>query len=240
MGRRVALGRAGMYNERHPPFQSETIMRRLLLLFVVLLLLTVCFGTVASKGIFWNVEPETISRQTLVRVIQLRDFSHFSPEFVERLTDRAEQEFGRLSPNRPVFELPQWEKQIHIYFQTNKPATPSNLENNLNLMARIRYFQWMHEYESGELHQRAALMQSVVEDMRYWRDIYFEYLRFLGQPEPTLAELQEEFLKMIESFKIGASANEVALIDSFTQEMTRAMFAAEVQKTLIDWLPMPW
>ena len=215
-------------------------MCRLLLLSLVLLLLATCFGAVASKDIFWNVEPETISRQALVRVIQLRDFSRFSPCFIERLTDRAEREFGRHSPNKPVFELPQWEKTIHIYFQTNQPTAPSNLEKNLNLMARIRYFQWMYDYQSGSLQQRATVMNNVVEDMRYWRDVYFEYLRFLEQPEPTLAELQEEFQKMIESFKVGASSDEVELIDTFAQEMTRSMFAAEVQKTLLDLVPMPW
>ena len=215
-------------------------MRRLLLLLLALLFLMLCFGIVASKGIFWNVEPETINRQSLVRVIQLRNFDRFSPDFIERLTSRAEQEFGRHAPNRPVFELPQWEKRIHVYFQKNKPTTQSYLEKNLTLMARIRYFQWMIEYQSDSLPQRAMLMGNVIEDVRYWRDVYFEYIRFLGQPEPTLAELQEEFQKMIESFKIDASPEDVELIDSFAQDMTRLMFAAEVQKTVIDWLPLPW
>ena len=206
------------------------LMRRLLLFF--LLSLAVGSVVIGLNGIFWNVEPETMDRQALVRVIQLRDFRRFSPEFTERLTHRAEQEFGRHSTNKPVFELPPWEKRMHVYFQTHRSSQQSQLEINLTVMAKLRYFQWMYEYQSAERARKAALMNEVVEEMRYWQTVYFDYVRFLGQPEPTLAELHRDFQRMIENFKVEASPEEVTLIDTFAQDVGRALFAAEVQKTI--------
>ena len=207
-------------------------LRFLLLLLIVML----CCAVVASHGIFWNVQPETMDRQTLVRVIQLRDFRRFSPDFVERLTNRAEQEFGRHSPNKPTFELSSWEKRIHVYFQAHRSSQQSYTEANLTAMARLRYFEWMNEYHTAAPLRKAELMLDVVADMRYWQELYFDYLRFLGQPEPTLAELLDDFQRMIEDFKVGASPEEIVLIDSFAQDMNRALFAAEVHKTLWDFL----
>jgi len=186
---------------------------------------------IALNGIFGSIEPETIDRQTLVRVIQLRDFRQFSPDLLERITDRAEKEFGRHSPNKPSIEMHPVEKRIHVYFQTNRATRQSYFENNLTQMARVRYFRWMHEHQSATPAQRAALMNEVVEDMRYWQELYFDYLRYLGQPVPTLPELMQDFQRMIEEFKVGASPEEVELIDSFAQTMSRALFFAEVQNT---------
>jgi hypothetical protein len=100
----------------------------------------------------------------------------------------------------------------------------------MTLMARTRYFQWMNEYESADAKGKSALMSDVVADMRYWQEVYFDYLRYLGQPEPTLAQLYRDFQRMIEDFKIGASPEEIVRIDSFAQNMNKALFAAEVQK----------
>ena len=108
------------------------------------------------------------------------------------------------------------------------------------LMARIRYVQWMHDHQSGTLRERGELMREVVEEMRYWQEIYFDYLRFLGQPEPTLAELHEDFQRMIGAFKVGASPEEAEQIDSFARTMSMALFVAEapvVPQTILDRIP---
>jgi len=207
--------------------------RWLLVLFTVLFLLTGGVLFVWS-GVFGNVDPEKLDRKTLIRVIQFRNFHRFSPDLVERLTNRAEQEFGRHSPNKPVFEFPHWEKKIHIYFYTHRSNRQSSMETNLTAMARVRYFQWMQEYQSSAPDSKAALMNEVVEDMRYWQTLYLDYMRCLEQPEPTLAELHQDFVRMIESFKVGASPEEIVQIDSFSRDMSRALFVAEVQKTIMD------
>ena len=196
----------------------------------------VCFVMIALDGILGNINPEKTDRLTLVRVIQMRDFRQFSPEVVERLTQRAEQEFGRHSPNPPVFELSFVEKKVHAYFQSQRSEHPSYLENNLTLMARTRYFQWMYEYNSNttERSRKVELMNNAVEDMRYWQEVYLDYLRFLGAPEPTLAELYEDFQRMIESFKVDASPEEVVLIDSFARDISRVMFASEMQRSIMN------
>ena len=208
--------------------------RLLLFLSFFVFFLAVCIVMIAMNGIWGNIEPEKTDRQTLVRIMQIRDFRQFSPDLIERLTLQAEQEFGRRSPNRPVFELPSWKKRIHVYFHTNRSEQTAYLERNLTKMARIRYFQWMYEYDSATPLQKAALMNDAVEDVRYWQEIYFEYVRFLGQPEPTPAELYQDFLRMIEDFKTDASPEETALIDSFTRDISRVLFAGEVQRSLMN------
>jgi len=199
----------------------------------------VCAVMLAANGILGSVDPQNVDRQTFVRLMQLRNFSRFSPDLLKSLTHRAEQEFGRHSPNKPKFELPGWEKSIHTYFQTHRSSRQSRLETNLTQMAKIRYFQWMHEYQSGTRTQQAALMNDVVEDMNYWRTVYFDYLRFLNLPEPTLIELHRDFERMIGDFKSGASPEDVILIDSFAQNMNRALVAAEIQKSIMNFLPLP-
>jgi len=212
-------------------------MFRLLYFSLPLPFFIVCFLMIALDGILGNVNPEKTDRQTFVRVMQMRDFRQFSPELIERLTHRAEQEFGRHSPNKPVFELPSWEKKIHTYFQARRTEQQSYLENNLTIMARARYFQWMHEYQFAASNQKAVLMSDVVEDVNYWQGVYLDYVRFLGLPEPTLAELYEDFQRMVEDFKVGASPEEVAQIDSFAKDISRILFASEVQRTFRNLLP---
>jgi len=209
-------------------------MYRLLHISLPLLFLAVCFVMIALNGIFGSLHPETMDRQRLVRVMQMRDFRRFSPDLVERFTRRAEQEFGRHSPDKPTFELSPLEKRVHAYFLQNRSSEPSSMENNLMLMARVLYFQWMDEYHSAATaRDKKRLMDEVIADMRYWQEIYFDYLRFLEQPEPTLAELIQDFERMIDEFKKGASPEEVTKIDSFTRDMKLAL----TQRTLTDLLP---
>jgi len=209
-------------------------MFRLLYCLLPLPFLAVCFIMITLDGILGNINPETLDRQSLVRVMQVRDFHQFSPDLVERLTLRAEQEFGRHSPNKPVFDIHNWEKKTHIYYRTNRSAQQSYMERNLNLMARKRYFQWMNEYDVAARDGKAALMNNVVEDMRYWQGIYLDYLRYLGLPEPTLAELYQDFQQMIADFKVDASPEEIVLIDSFARDLTRILFASEVQRSIMN------
>ena len=212
-------------------------MFRLLYFSLPLPFLAVCVVMIALDGIFGNINPEKTDRQSLVRVMQMRDFRQFSPELAERLTRRAEQEFGRHSPNRPVFELSALEKRIHVYFQSHRSERQSCVETNLTLMAKTRYFQWMYEYNSASRTRKVELMNEVVADMRYWQEIYLDYVRFLGLPGPTPAELYQDFLRMIDAFKVDASPEKIALIDSFTRDVSRAVFASEVQKSIINLLP---
>jgi hypothetical protein len=209
-------------------------MYRLLFFSLPLPFLAVCIVMIALDGIIGNVEPEKMDRQTLVRVIQLRDFRKLSPNLIERLTSRAEQEFGRHSSNKPVFELSPWEKRVHVYFQTHRSSRRSLSETNLTVMARTRYFQWMYEYQDSVADQKAALMNNAVEDIRYWQTVYLDYVRSLELPEPTHAELYQDFLRMIEDFKVDASPEEIVLIDSFAKNLSRALFAAEAQKTIME------
>ena len=203
-------------------------MYRLFHLLIPAPFLAVCFVMLALNSILGNAKPETIDRQTLTRVIQLRDFRLFSPDLLERLTHRCEQEFGRHSPNRPIFELPNWEKKIHTYYQSNRTSRQSYLENNLTLMAKTRYFQWMYESQSATPDQKAVLMKEVLADMIYWEGVYFDYLRFLDQPLPTQVELIQDFQRMIKSFKEGASPEEAALVDSFAKDISRAMILRRI------------
>jgi len=209
-------------------------MFRLLYFLLPLPFLLVCFVMIALNGILGTINPETLDRQTLVRVMQMRDFRLLSPDLIERLTLRAEQEFGRHSPNRPAFELPSWEKKLHVHFQQNRSTQPSFMESNMTLMARKRYFQWMYEYNSAPRIRKAELMNDVVADMRYWQEIYLDYVRFLGLPEPTPAELYQDFQRMIEAFKVNTSTEEAALIDTFARDMSRALFASEAQRSIMN------
>jgi len=210
------------------------MMSRLFYFSLPLPFLAVCVVMIALDDILGNIEPETLDRLTLIRVMQVRDFRHFSPELVERLTLRAEQEFGRHSPNPPVFEFSAVEKRVHAHFQKNRSEQKASMEINLTMMANVRFCQWMHEYNAAPRARKAELMNNVVEDMNYWQTVYFDYLRSVGQPEPTLAELAQDFQQMVETFKVDVPPEEAALIDAFAKDMSRVLFASEVQRSIMN------
>ncbi|MDR3199100.1 MAG: hypothetical protein LBU34_14630 [Planctomycetaceae bacterium] len=184
---------------------------------------------ISMHGIFGSVNPETIDRANLIRVMKLRDFRTLPPETVKALTFRAETEFGRQSANKPVFQFSKTDKQIYAYFQNNRFERKSLFETNLLLMSRIQYFQWMNGYASALPEQRVLLMKEVVEDMRYWQLVYMDFLRAAELPVPSMAELIREFDDMIEYFKIGATQEEIARIDDFKQRINTAYAASEIQ-----------
>jgi len=211
-------------------------MLRLLYFSLPLPFLAVCGVMIALTGVLGNIVPEELDRPSLVRVMQMRDFRQFSPEMIERLTLRAEQEFGRHSPNPPVFEFSALEKKMHTHFQQkqNRSEQKAFMENNLTLMAKVCFCQWMHEYNTAPRARKAELMNDIDADMRYWQEVYFDYLRTLGQPEPTLAELAQDFQRMIEAFKVDVTPEEAAKIDVFAKDMSRMLFASEVQRSIMN------
>jgi hypothetical protein len=184
---------------------------------------------ISMRGIYGQINPETIDRTDLIWVMKLRDFRTLPPKTAEALTFRAETEFGRQSNNKPVFQFSNTEKKIYTYFQKNRSKQKSFFETNLLLMARIRYFQWMNDYASASPEQRIVLMNAVVDDMKYWESVFMDFLYAAGLPIPSITELIREFENMIEQFKIGATPEEINQIDHFKHLMNAAYLAHEVQ-----------
>jgi hypothetical protein len=183
---------------------------------------------ISMHSILGSINPETIDRANLIRVMKFRDFRRLPPETVTALTLRAETEFGRKSSNKPKFEFSEAERKIYVYFQNNRSKQKSFFETNLLLMARTRYFQWMNDYASASPEQQAVLMKEVIDDMRYWELIYMDFLHASGLPIPSMAELIREFENMIEQFKIGATPEEITRIDNFKQQINTAFVASEI------------
>lgn len=192
--------------------------------------LIVSVGTIACsmQRVFGPVDPASIDRLTLIRVMQLRDFRTFSRPTLERMTDRAEAEFGRKAAEKPRFEFSDPEKRIYAYFRDKKTARKSHFETNMLLMARTRYFQWMNDHEILDADARTELMRGVVDDMKYWETLYLDFLRAAELPIPSMAELLREFDEMIDGFKTGATDEEVVRIDSFKRNMNKAIVAREM------------
>jgi hypothetical protein len=195
-----------------------------------LAVLTIGIVMISMHSILGSINPKTIDRATLIRVMKFRDFRKLPPETVTALTLRAETEFGRRSINKPKFEFSETEKIFYVYFQNNRSEQKSFFETNLLLMARTRYFQWMNDYASASPEQQAVLMKEVVDDMKYWESVYMDFLRAAELPIPSIAELIREFENMIEQFKIGAAPEEITRIDYFKQRMNTAIVVGEIQE----------
>lgn len=195
-----------------------------------LLILFAAVLVFSTYQVFGPFDPQKIDRMTLIRIMQLRDFRQLPAEKISALTDRAEAEFGRDGAMRPIFEFSPTEKKIYAHFRGKDTATKSYFETNLYLMARIRYFQWMNDYQRFSESERVALMKKVTADMKYWETLYMDFLRAADLPIPTMAELIREFEKMIEEdFKIDATPEEIVRIDTFKRQMNTVIFANEVQ-----------
>jgi hypothetical protein len=184
---------------------------------------------ILMRGIFGSINPETMDRTNLIRVMKFRDFRTLPPETVTALTYRAEKEFGRQSGSKPVFQFSKTERKIYAYFKNSRSEQKSFFETNLLIMARIRYFQWMNDYTSAPPERQVLLMKEVIDDMNYWELVFMDFLRAAELPIPSLAELIREFENMIEQFKIGATPEEMTRIDNFKQRMNTAFVAYEIQ-----------
>ncbi|MDR0338610.1 MAG: hypothetical protein LBI18_16180 [Planctomycetaceae bacterium] len=194
-----------------------------------LVVLAVGMAMIFMRDIFGSINPETIDRTNLVRVMKFRDFRILPLETVTALTHRAEMEFGRQSNNKPVFQFSKTEKKVYAYFRNNRSKQKSFFETNILVMAKIRYFQWMNDYATASPEQQVLLMKEVIEDMKYWELMFMDFLRATESPIPSMAELIQEFENMIEYFKIGATPEEIVRIDYFKRRMNAAFVTHEIR-----------
>lgn len=194
-----------------------------------ILLLFVGILVFSLNPVFGPVDPASVDRPTLIRIMQLRDFRTFSPDAMAAWTDRADAEFGRRGAQRPIFDFSDAEKKIYAFFRENPSNRKSFFETNLMLMARTRYFQWMSAYPALSPDEQGALMREVVDDMKYWETVYMDFLRAADLPIPSIAELIREFEEMIEGFKVGATPEEIVRIDTFKRQINAAIVVREAQ-----------
>lgn len=194
----------------------------------------------AAKNIFGEIKPETVDRQTFVRIMQLRDLRQCPHELTLRILKRTQDEFGINAQQRPVFVYPFCEKQIYLYFlkqrsrkqhrqqknSLNKHSeTTSLLETNLDILAKEQFFLYLSEYESVTKSEKIQRMKNYIAELKYWQTVYIDYLQSLDQPVPNMAELWEEYQKTIERFKAGADPQTAVRIDSFVHTLNRHLIA---------------
>ncbi|GHT14884.1 hypothetical protein FACS1894170_12250 [Planctomycetales bacterium] len=184
---------------------------RIAFVFSLAIVFSVCVAMFAARDIFGEIKPETVDRQTFVRIMQFRDFRQCSPELVVRILQRAETEFGSQALQKPVFGYSPLEKRVFLYFEKHRGTTTPLLATNLDVMAQKRFFLWIKEYDSATKSEKAVLMKRYVEELHYWQTVYFQYLQALDQPCPNAMQLLEDFQNMIARFKIDQPPETVAV-----------------------------
>ena len=184
---------------------------------------------ISLQSVFGPVDPEKTDRDRLVRLMQFRDFRMLSDPLVAKLSERYDAEFGRRSGRMPKFRFSTAEKRIYAHYGGARRTNDTRFETNLNLVARVKYVDWMDRFESLSRKEQPAMMNEVIDEMKWWEDLYMNFLRTAELPIPSQVELMKEFDNMIESFKIGAEDKDRKRIDRFKQRMiagfvARAMF----------------
>jgi hypothetical protein len=202
---------------------------RIAFVFSLAFVFSVCAAMFAAKDIFGEIKPETVDRQTFIRIMQFRNFRQCHPALVVRLLQRAEAEFGMHALQKPVFNYPPYEKRMFLYFQEHRSTTNSLLEDNLDVMAQKRFFLWLDEYDSATKSEKKALMKRYVDEVHYWQMVYFQYLEALDQPRPNTMQLLEDFQNMIVRFKIDQTPETIADIDRFAKALHQHLIASRVQ-----------
>ncbi|MGL4593792.1 MAG: hypothetical protein ACRCUY_03575 [Thermoguttaceae bacterium] len=201
-------------------FRAKILFFSTLLIIVLVTLVMWSF-----RCVYGPIDPEKLDRGTVIRIMELRDFRRFSPELLAEMTSRVEAEFGIHAAQKPDFRFSDLEKRIYSYFQKNRSQSPSYFEQNLRLMGRTRYFDWMNRYETFSKEERGVLMRNITDEMKYWENVYMDFLRGAEIPIPPLAVLIQEFMEMIESFKEGASQEDAVRVDQFKQKLNEALVA---------------
>ena len=184
-------------------------------------------AVVATYPLFGPIDPENVDRGQLIRLMQFRDFRNFSPQLVAKLSERCDVEFGRRGGKMPEFQFSATEKKMFAYYGGKRKSADTRFETNLNLLARAKYFDWMDQFDAMLPNERPALMNEIIDDMKWWETLYMNFLRAAELPIPSLTELTQDFIDMTESFKIGVAVAEVERIDRFTEEIIDR-FAKEV------------
>ena len=199
-------------------------------------LIAVACVAVGLRPVFGPIDLENIDRNIMVRLLQFRDFRAFPAPLVAKLSERYDAEFGRRGGKMPEFRFSAAQKRIHAHYESKSKTNGTRFQTNLNLLARAKYFDWMDRFESLARKEQPALMNEVIDDMKWWEDIYMNFLRAAEIPIPSQAELMRQFDEMIESFKTGAAAEDVKRIDRFKKRMA-AGFVARAMFTPANWLP---
>ena len=203
-------------------------------LFIVLL----CTLLYCWLPVFGRLQPENIDRLTLVRVLQLRNLRDLPAETIEKIADRSNAEFGRQSQKPPVFSFSSAEKRIYAHFgeqhyknsgEEKKKSGTSYFESNLSLMVRSIYFRRMKEFDNAGLEQRQRILTETTDDLKYWQEVYFNFIDAAGLPRPSLTELLREYDEMVEGFKTGATEDEVRQISEFKKNLNLAFLGKEMQ-----------
>jgi len=194
-------------------------------------LLVVASTVIALRPLFGPIDSENVGREQLVRLMQFRDFRALPPVHIAKLSERCDVEFGRRSGKMPEFRFSASEKKMYAYFADREgQSRATRFETNLNLLARAKYFDWMNRFDSLAHEEQAALMNEIVDDMKWWGDLYVNFLRAAELPIPSPVELMEDFFDMIESFKIGADAGDAKRIDRFKLKIVAGFSGREFNK----------
>ena len=182
------------------------------------------------RWLFEPIDPGHVDREHLVRLLEFRDFRPLPPQVITKLSERYDAEFGRRSGTMPTFGFSTAEKRIYAHYGGTRKANATRFETNLNLLARAKYFDWMIRFESLSSREQPAMMFEIINDMKWWEELYMNFLRAAGLPIPTAAELMREFDIMVESFKDGADTADIARIDRFKRRMIAGFVAYELRK----------
>ncbi|MDR2761767.1 MAG: hypothetical protein LBB88_04115 [Planctomycetaceae bacterium] len=196
--------------------------------------------------IFGTNNPETIDRVTLIRQIQLRDFRQLSPKMLDRITNRVELEFGIDSKEKPKFEFSPTVKRIILLFQNHDPTKLpppseqlSRCERNLQIIAKVRFFQWMEMVESTKTNEtrkskaeRDAVMEKIIAELKYWDSVYRQFLEAINLPQPTIQEALEQMENLVNEFKRNESPEQIERIENFKCELIARCTQQEIKKAV--------
>ena len=190
----------------------------------VLVILIFCVA-VGLRPLFGPIDPKNVDRACLVQLMKFRNFRTLPPQVVAELAERSDTEFGRRSGKMPEFQFSTTEKKIYAHFGGGRQSNTTRFETNLNLMARVKYFNWMERFESLPRRQQPALLNEIIDDMKWWENLYMSFLQAAELPIPTPIELMQQFDDMIESFKVGADDVDIERIDRFKKRMITGFVA---------------
>ncbi|MDR2346152.1 MAG: hypothetical protein LBE18_08815 [Planctomycetaceae bacterium] len=189
--------------------------------------------------IFGTNNPETIDRIVLVRQIQLRDFSQFSSEMLERFTNRIESEFGINAHQKPQFDFSPIVKRIILYYQNpnqiHQPKPSEKLlrcERNLQIIAKIRYYQWITELKNTPKSEYNTVMEQIIRELKYWDKMYRDFLTALELPQPTVQEALIQLEHLVNEFKKNESSEQITQIENLKRNIIKKFTQHEINNAV--------
>lgn len=200
--------------------------------------------------IFGPIRPEKASNNLLVTWLLVRDFEKLSPEKIDALVKRFDNEYGFPSGKRIEFAFSDYVKtQIRksmerhyegiveqaemIHDKEKLLAYPiTRQERNIQLLFRTWFLNKQFQWEQTPADRQPDFLKAFARELGWWQDFYMDFLKAANVSIPPIQMVLQEFEVMFVRWQATVEPELIPRMDAFKKEMQRAVVSEEISRRM--------